>query len=121
MKYLFLVVIVITTILSCQAQNSREEVFNNVCNVFQEKFYDETFGGRDWDKIKEVYRTKIETVKTEEEFYDLLNEMFYKFDVSHLGVFYPNMPDPFLALANKEGGVGLQIRVIENKIVVTTV
>jgi len=47
--------------------------------------------------------------------------MFFRFDVSHLGVFYPNMPDPLLTLANKEGGVGLQIIVIENKIVVISV
>ncbi|GBD86796.1 peptidase family S41 [bacterium BMS3Abin03] len=73
------------------------------------------------NKIKETYRTKIETAKTEEEFYGLLNEMFFQFDVLHLGVFYPNMPDPLFELAGKEGGAGLQIRVIENKIVVITV
>jgi len=63
MKNLFLVVIVITTILSCQAQNSREEVFNNVCNVFQENFYDETFGGRDWDKIIGIKSRKFIVLK----------------------------------------------------------
>lgn len=121
MKNLFLVVLVFTTILSCQTQNSRIEIFENVCNVFQENYYDETFGGRDWDKIKEVYRTKIENLKTEEEFYGLLNEMFFKFDVSHLGVFYPNMPDPIFKLANKEGSIGITLKVIENKIAVINV
>ncbi len=121
MKNLFLVVVVFTTILSCQTQNSRIEIFENVCNVFQENYYDETFATKDWDNIKQVYREKIKHIKTDEEFYELLNEMFFKFDVSHLGVFYPNMPDPLFELANKEGGIGITLKVIENKIAVINV
>ncbi len=51
----------------------RVEVFEEVWKAINEKYYDPKFNGTDWNAVHERYRPLVDTVKSDAEFYDLLN------------------------------------------------
>ncbi len=103
-----------------QENSKRAETFDQIWERINSNFYDPTFGGRDWQAIGEEYRKKALNAPTEKDFYITLNTMLFRLEVSHIGVIPNDHPEWIGAPSSfADGEVGLNIRIIENRIVVT--
>ena len=62
------------------------QLFEESWRVMKYRFYDEKMHGRDWDAIKARYKPLLRYVGTNEDVYDLANEMIGELNASHTGV-----------------------------------
>ncbi|MBL0171601.1 MAG: PD40 domain-containing protein [Gemmatimonadaceae bacterium] len=62
------------------------QLFEESWRVMKYRFYDEKMHGRDWDAIKSRYKPLLRAVGTNEDVYDLANEMIGELNASHTGV-----------------------------------
>ncbi len=67
----------------------RTQLFEEAWRVMKYRFYDEKMHGRDWAAIKDRYKPMLEYVGTNEDVYDLTNEMIGELNASHTGVSGP--------------------------------
>lgn len=111
---------------SCQTKTSKENtrlaIFDEVWSHVDEHLYDQNFNGVDWDKKYKEYQIKIENCTSDDSLFVHLNQMLFDLNSSHCGIGLlselDNAVSPYLF---KTGEVGLDVRLIENKIVVTRV
>ena len=62
------------------------QLFEESWRVMKYRFYDEKMHGKDWDAIKARYKPLLPYVGTNEDVYDLANEMIGELNASHTGV-----------------------------------
>lgn len=106
--------------VGAQENSRRAEAFDQVWERINTAFYDETFGGRDWRAIGKEYRERALEAQSEKDFYVALNTMLFRLEVSHIGVIPRDHPEWIGAPSSfANGEVGLDIRVIGDRIVVT--
>ena len=98
----------------------RRRTFEIVWRTIKEKHFDPKFNGVDWDKIHELYAPRISRVKNDNEFYELLQQMLGELHQSHFVVLPPD-----IVLSNKtdskepkEGSTGVQVRIIDDQVVI---
>ena len=65
------------------------QLFEESWRVMKYRFYDEKMHGRDWDAIKARYKPLLKYAGTNEDVYDLTNEMIGELNASHTGVSGP--------------------------------
>lgn len=65
------------------------QLFEEAWRVMKYRFYDEKMHGRDWDAIKSRYKPLLRFAGTNEDVYDLANEMIGELNASHTGVSGP--------------------------------
>jgi carboxyl-terminal processing protease len=94
--------------------------FEIAWQVVHDKHFDPTFGGVDWQKLREQYRRRA-TLANGPQFYHIVNEMLWKLNVSHLAV----VPRDYWAIAEPtvlaEGSTGVDVRLFDGKAVITSV
>lgn len=61
----------------------RVEAFEQVWKNINEKYYDPLFNGVDWKALHERYRPRVDSAKSDEEFYALLSQMVRELHDSH--------------------------------------
>lgn len=71
------------------APAARIEVFEEVWTSIDEKYYDPSFNGVEWKAVRTRYRPRIDAVKSDEEFYRVLNQMAGELHDSHTRVRSP--------------------------------
>ncbi|MDA7951610.1 MAG: DPP IV N-terminal domain-containing protein [Pirellulaceae bacterium] len=64
----------------------REQIFEEAWRSMKYRFYDENMHGFDWAKIKAYYKPIITHAATNQDVYDLANEMIGELNASHVGV-----------------------------------
>ena len=102
-----------------QGNDERKAAFDEVWERINSNFYDANFGGHDWEAIGQEYRAKAVSAETEKDFYVTLNEMLFRLEVSHIGVIPNEHPEWIGAPATfMNGEVGLDIRIVDERIVV---
>lgn len=74
---------------SSLSARERVEVFEKVWKTIEEKYYDPSFNGVDWEAVRGRYRPQIEAAAGEEEFYELLNRMAGELRDAHTRVRSP--------------------------------
>lgn len=94
----------------------RREAFEKVWRTINEKHYDETFGGVDWQKIREIYEPKAMKAQSRTEFHKILNQMLSELKVSHIGVYEVNFAE--LLAKGAAGVIGAEIKIVEEKPVI---
>lgn len=67
----------------------RAEMFDVVWKTINDKYYDPSFNGVDWNAVRERYRPRVEQAAGDEEFYDLLNQMAGELRDAHTRVRSP--------------------------------
>jgi len=74
-----------------------EQIFEECWRVMKYRFYDENMHGYDWKAIKSDYEPLLEYVGTNQDLYDLINEMIGELNASHTGVSGPvrKMPETY--------------------------
>ncbi len=94
--------------------------FEFVWETINESFYDPEFGGMDWDAVRDRYVPQLATLDDERELLELINQMVFELEVSHLFVMPPDADfvDPVLTT---EGELGLKVRLLDDQWVITEV
>ncbi len=95
--------------------------FETVWQTINDKHIDPTFGGLDWSEVHDRYQPQIAAAKNEEEFYLLINKMLFELGVSHIGVVPPDDLGQIDPILSAEGSIGIDVRMIEDNAVITSV
>ena len=133
----------------------RIEAFHAAWSTINQNYYDKTFGGLDWNKIRTEFQPRVAAAKTDTEFHRLLSEMIARLGRSHLTVIVPEFferlenakvqarirgkqmavkrsasgtngagdpeDEPLGDPAKLRYGIGVELRMIDNQIVITQV
>ena len=98
----------------------RRQSFLKVWNTINDKHYDPTFGGIDWQKVREQYEPKALAAKSSGEFHGILRQMLGELKLSHFEVYPP--PPTTVETGDPAGGLsGISLDYIENKPLITNV
>ena len=87
----------------------------------KEKHFDPTFGGVDWDKVREQYAPRVAAVKSDTELYQLLQQMLGELHQSHFAIIPPEAVAPAESKEPVEGGIGIDVRILDGQAVITRV
>jgi carboxyl-terminal processing protease len=87
-----------------------------------DKFFDPTFGGKDWQAIGDEYRQKLATVQDGEAFWlQVLNPMLFELGVSHIGALPAELANEMDPITFSTGSFGLDVRLLDGVTVITRV
>ncbi|MBX7174909.1 MAG: PDZ domain-containing protein [Pyrinomonadaceae bacterium] len=94
----------------------KKETFEKVWQTINEKYWDATFNGVDWNAVKTKYEPQLNDAKTNQDLIILLNKMLGEIKVSHLAVIPPDRVFSEQALPDnsKQGSIGITTRLLEN-------
>ena len=74
--------------LTPEAQR-RQDAFWTVWQTINVSYFDKTFSGLDWNKIREEYQPRVAAAKTDAEVHRLLAEMVNRLGTSHFAIIPP--------------------------------
>jgi len=102
------------------ASDRRQEAFDIVWRTVKEKHFDPTFGGVDWDKVREQYAPRVAKLASDKELYALLQQMLGELGQSHFNII---PPEAFIESASEPltGTTGITVWLIDNQVLVTRV
>jgi len=101
------------------SEKDRIEVFEKVWKAINDKYYDSSFNGVDWNAARERYHSRIGGLKSDEEFYSLLNQMLGELRDAHTLFRTPRQRE---ASKNQQAtSAGISIRVVEEAPVIFSV
>ncbi len=127
---------------------TREETFEIVWKTIRDQFYDPTFGGVDWDKVRARYAPRVAQTASNEELHSLLQMMLNELHQSHFLIIPPDAIPKFPSADDEEGddeagpdealfaklkggnnrlteqltnGIGIDLRILDGSAVVTRV
>ncbi len=106
-------------------ETKRLETFEIVWRTVNDRHFDSTFGGVDWNRVKERYEPLARAASTDDELYALLRKMLAELRQSHFQI----IPPEALAKAERSasakeppsGSIGLDLRMVEGQAVITRV
>ncbi len=96
----------------------RRRTFRLVWETVKKQHYDPKYGGVDWDAVRARYEPMLASVKTDRQFYALLNKMLAELQTSHFAV------APAAAIEERReppGYLGLKLNKLGGQLVVTRV
>lgn len=89
-KFIFCSFFFLLTFVGALAQSQstlsikdRKDVFDYVWNTVNEKYYDPNLNGLDWKEVRNRYKNRIENVRDDSEFYQLLQTMVGELHDAH--------------------------------------
>jgi len=122
---ILLILIVFTSCHSQEKKMSEKDRLDLLLQVWQhvnENYFDENFNGINWNNTYTEYKDKIEACNNTDSLFLLLNQMLFQLNSSHCGVGLLSGLDkaisPYLF---KNGEVGIDVRIIDAKIIITQV
>jgi carboxyl-terminal processing protease len=120
-KILSVLILVFITTLSCTTKYKNMKSFETVWQTINEKHFDPTFNGLDWSEVHDRYQPQVTATKNEKEYYLLINKMLFELNVSHIGVVPPDDLHQIDPILSAEGSIGIDVRMIEDNAVITSV
>ena len=106
----------------------RRRIFEEAWQLVNDNYYDPTFGGLDWEKMREEYAPRIDEVTDDDKAYEVIQDMFARLHRSHLEIIPPFQSNNEEVSSNEAGernsdvyGVGIDLRLIDDVLVVTRV
>ncbi|HTG91587.1 MAG TPA: PDZ domain-containing protein, partial [Pyrinomonadaceae bacterium] len=78
-----------TLFVSTATRAGRLAVFDDVWETIQERYYDPTFRGLDWEATRAAFRPVAAEAKSTQDFYELLRRMIAPLKDPHTRVFSP--------------------------------
>ena len=90
------------------SEQDRIEVFEKVWKAVNDKYYDSSFNGVNWNGAREQYRPLVGGMKTDEEFYTLLNRMLGDLHDAHTFLRTPRGVEASKRRQTISGGVVLR-------------
>jgi C-terminal processing protease CtpA/Prc len=104
-----------------QTSDLQSASFDIIWETVNENHYDPTFGGVDWNAIYTRYEAQVADVKDDDEFIRLMNEMLQELGLSHYAVFRVKDMAATGSPLLSEGSLGLDIRLLGDRAVVSSV
>jgi C-terminal peptidase prc len=120
-KILGVLFLVFISTVSCTTKYKNMQSFETVWQTINDKYYDPNFGGLDWSEVYGRYQPQITATQNEEEYYLLINKMLFELNVSHIGVVPPDDLRQIDPILSAEGSIGIDVRMLENNAVITSV
>jgi carboxyl-terminal processing protease len=97
------------------------ESFEVVWKTVRDQHYDPKFGGLDWQAVHDELKPKVERAKTDDEARQVMNEALERLGQTHFAIIasglYKDLENP----NDGPGVIGLEIRLVEGRVVVTAV
>jgi carboxyl-terminal processing protease len=100
------------------------ESFEVAWATIRDKHWDPELGGLDWQAVHDEIRPRVEKAQTEAEYVAAMNSMIDRFGQSHFAVVPKRVYDEMQAPPGKgprDGSTGIDVRVIDGQVLVTTV
>ena len=104
-----------------ESEAIREETFQIVWKTVRDKHFDPTFGGVDWEKVREKYAPLATAAKSNQELHILLQKMLGELKQSHFNIIPPEAVVEDQSAEAVTGGVGIDIRMIDGRAIVSRV
>lgn len=92
----------------------RIDVFETVWKTINDDYYDSSFNGVNWAALRERYRPRVESVKSDGELYVLLKQMVRELHDLHMAFLAPNQKSQLIS-------IGFSVYEVEGKVVVVNV
>jgi len=86
------------------APSSREDLFDQVVEIIENRFFDPKLRGVDWRQISRRFRSQVLETNDREEFSDIVNRMLATLGTSHTRYYTPLAPDYYQILGVFESG-----------------
>jgi C-terminal peptidase prc len=86
-----------------------------------ETYFDPTFGGLNWMDVHDRYQPKIASAKNDKDFHSLVNKMLWELKVSHAALIPPGFFAAVEPIVFAEGGIGINMRMLNGNAVITSV
>lgn len=100
---------------------ARRESFDIVWRTVNEKHFDPTFGGVDWEMVRKRYEPRVASVTSDHELYRLLQQMLGELRQSHFAIIPPEAITNDVPGDPPAGGLGVDIRLIGEDAVISRV
>lgn len=103
---------------------TKQASFQLAWKTINDSYWDATFHGVDWQKIREKYAPLALADHTNKSFHALLNQMLGELGRSHLRITPPHLVSTLTtttAEQNKNGTPGIDMRLIDNELVVVKI
>lgn len=84
------VIISVEKSLSPELQR-RVDAFNFVWHTLRDNYFDQTFSGLDWNKIKKEYEPRVLKTASDNQLHDILQEMINRLNRSHFTIIPPEV------------------------------
>jgi carboxyl-terminal processing protease len=78
-----------TSSISTETREGRLAVFDDVWETIDERYYDPSFGGVDWDGLRTVYREEAADARSSHDLYQVLRRMVGSLNDPHTRVYSP--------------------------------
>ena len=121
MTVFFVLLVFISPTSSKNLSGENIESFDIVWQTVNEFHFDPTFGGIDWKAMHDRYRPQIVMLSDIEEFNLITNQMLFELRLSHLLVASEQMLKVYMPTLFSEGTVGIDVRWMQNKAVITKI
>ncbi|MFC2129169.1 S41 family peptidase [Bacteroidota bacterium] len=119
---IFIILGILIGLTSCMKQNNMHlKTFERVWKKVNKTYYDPTFGGLNWKDVHDRYLPLITATENDDEFYRLVNKMLWELEVSHSNIVPPGSFALYEPLVFAEGSAGLDIRLLNEMAVITSV
>jgi carboxyl-terminal processing protease len=102
-------------------QKTKQSTFQVAWKTINDSYWDATFHGVDWNKVREKYAPLIESPHTNKSFHELMNVMVGELKRSHLRVVAPHQVSSVATTSaelGKNGAPGIDMRFIDGELVV---
>ncbi len=101
------------------ATELRRQSFDKVWTTINEKHFDPTFGGVNWQKVRETYEPKASAAKTDAELYSILRQMLGELKLSHFGILPPDAE--MQTAQSASGATGVELKMLEGKAIISQI
>jgi carboxyl-terminal processing protease len=102
--------------------SERAIIFDTVWQTVNDKYFDPTFGGMDWQAIGEAYRQQLATVQDDQTFwFQVVNPMLFELGVSHIGALPAELSNALEPMIFATGSLGMDVRLMDGMAVISQV
>ena len=95
--------------------------YDMVWETVNETHYDPSFGGLDWNEVYNRYRDSVAGGVSDDDFVRIANKMLQEMHLSHYAVFFMKEKGRSGSPLLSAGTVGMDVRLLDDKVVVTSV
>jgi carboxyl-terminal processing protease len=106
---------------SARAAELRRQSFEKVWRTINEKHFDPTFGGVNWERVRQKYAPLVAAAASDQESHRLLQQMLGELRQSHFAIIPPEAVGGDGDSAFASGGSGVDLRLIDDQAVITRV
>ncbi len=106
---------------SLGAGDEYRDTFRIVWQTVNDYYFDSNFGGLDWNAVRLRYEPRALAAKTEQEYYQVLEDMLAELGASHFAILPPEAAAEAQHEIDQGGTAGLAVHLVDGHMLVTRV